>query len=72
MSEIDSPFILQEDDYSRTNIPSIWAVGDVTDRLNLTPVTLMERTCFAKTVFGGQPSKPDYNNIPMPLILFDY
>ncbi|KAL0392601.1 UNVERIFIED_CONTAM: Glutathione reductase, chloroplastic [Sesamum radiatum] len=41
------------DDYSRTNIPSIWAIGDVTNRMNLTPVALMEGTCFAKTVFGG-------------------
>ncbi|XP_051118230.1 glutathione reductase, cytosolic [Andrographis paniculata] len=52
------------DDYSRTNIPSIWAIGDVTDRLNLTPVALMEGTCFAKTVFGGQATAPDYNHIP--------
>ncbi|GKV35255.1 hypothetical protein SLEP1_g43555 [Rubroshorea leprosula] len=55
--------------HARTNIPSICAVGDVTNRMNLTPVTLMEGTCFAciacrKTVFGGQPFKPDYNNIP--------
>ncbi|PPS16748.1 hypothetical protein GOBAR_AA03832 [Gossypium barbadense] len=57
-------FILQVDEYSRTNIPSIWAVGDVTNRMNLTPVALMEGTCFAKTVFGGESSKPDYRNIP--------
>ncbi|KAF8392026.1 hypothetical protein HHK36_022366 [Tetracentron sinense] len=52
------------DEFSCTNIPSIWAIGDVTNRMNLTPVALMEGTCFSKTVFGGQPSKPDYNNIP--------
>ncbi|PPE02791.1 hypothetical protein GOBAR_DD00160 [Gossypium barbadense] len=57
-------FILQVDEYSRTNIPSIWAVGDVTNRMNLTPVALMEGTCFATTVFGGESSKPDYRNIP--------
>lgn len=43
-------FLLQVDEYSRTNIPSIWAVGDVTNRLNLTPVALMEGTCFAVCV----------------------
>lgn len=37
----------QVDEYSRTNIPSIWAVGDATNRINLTPVALMEATCFA-------------------------
>ncbi|KAH6778141.1 glutathione-disulfide reductase [Perilla frutescens var. frutescens] len=52
------------DDYSRTNIPNIWAIGDVTNRLNLTPVALMEGTCFAKTVFGGQPMAPDYDHVP--------
>lgn len=40
-------FLVQVDEYSCTNIPSIWAVGDVTNRMNLTPVALMEGTCFA-------------------------
>ncbi|OMO93056.1 hypothetical protein CCACVL1_06646 [Corchorus capsularis] len=62
--ELDSTGAVKVDEYSRTNIPSIWAVGDVTNRMNLTPVALMEGTCFAKTVFGGEPSKPDYSNIP--------
>ncbi|KAL6561253.1 hypothetical protein OROMI_016854 [Orobanche minor] len=52
------------DGYSRTNIPSIRAISDVTNRMNLTLVALMEGTCFAKTVFGGQPTKPDYGHIP--------
>ncbi|CAN7049330.1 unnamed protein product [Brassica rapa subsp. trilocularis] len=51
------------DEYSRTNIPSIWAVGDATNRINLTPVALMEATCFANTVFGGKPTKADYTNV---------
>lgn len=55
---------IKVDEYSRTNIPSIWAIGDVTNRMNLTPVALMEGMCFAKTVFGGKPSKPDYRDIP--------
>ncbi|KAL8486827.1 hypothetical protein ACS0TY_023501 [Phlomoides rotata] len=63
--ELDSKTeAVKVDDYSRTNIPSIWAVGDVTNRMNLTPVALMEGTCFAKTVFNGQPTAPDYDNIP--------
>ncbi|CAI9762768.1 unnamed protein product [Fraxinus pennsylvanica] len=62
--ELDKNGAMKVDEYSRTNIPSIWAVGDVTDRMNLTPVALMEATCFAKTVFGEQPSKPDYSHVP--------
>ncbi|KAI4303927.1 hypothetical protein MLD38_039505 [Melastoma candidum] len=62
--EIDATGAIKVDEYSRTNIPSIWAVGDVTNRMNLTPVALMEGSCFAKSVFGGQPTKPDYQNIP--------
>ncbi|XP_039020758.1 glutathione reductase, chloroplastic-like [Hibiscus syriacus] len=62
--ELDNTGAVKVDEYSRTNIPSIWAVGDVTNRMNLTPVALMEGTCFAKTVFGGESSKADYSNIP--------
>ncbi|KAL6548532.1 hypothetical protein OROGR_008953 [Orobanche gracilis] len=62
--ELDKSRAVKVDGYSRTNIPSIWAIGDVTNRMNLTPVALMEGTCFAKTVFGGQPTKPDYDHIP--------
>ena len=52
------------DSYSRTNISNIWAVGDVTDRVNLTPVALMEGMAFVDTVVRGIPSMPDYSNIP--------
>lgn len=62
--EVDQTGAVKVDENSRTNIPSIWAVGDVTNRMNLTPVALMEGTCFAKTVFGGQPCKPDYRDVP--------
>lgn len=61
--ELDKVGAVKVDEYSRTNVPSIWAVGDVTNRMNLTPVALMEGTCFSKTVFGGQPTKPDYEHI---------
>ncbi|KAE8668101.1 Glutathione reductase, cytosolic [Hibiscus syriacus] len=62
--ELDKTGAVKVDEYSRTNNPSIWAVGDVTNQMNLTPVALMEGTCFAKTLFGGESSKPDYSNIP--------
>ena len=39
------------DDYSRTNVENIWAVGDVTDRINLTPVAIREGAAFAETEF---------------------
>ena len=50
----------QVDEYSRTSVPSIWAVGDVTDRMNLTPVALMEGGALAKTLFAIEPTKPDF------------
>ena len=50
----------QVDEYSRTSVPSIWAVGDVTDRMNLTPVALMEGGALAKTLFANEPTKKDF------------
>ncbi|KAJ3702751.1 hypothetical protein LUZ61_006456 [Rhynchospora tenuis] len=52
------------DEYSRTSVESIWAVGDVTDRINLTPVALMEGGAFAKTAFANEPTKPDHRAVP--------
>jgi len=52
------------DEWSKTTAENIWAVGDVTDRINLTPVALMEGHCFADTVFGNKPRKPDHRNVP--------
>jgi glutathione reductase (NADPH) len=48
------------DDFSQTAVPSIFAVGDVTDRINLTPVAIREGHAFADTVFGGTPRKADH------------
>ncbi|CAL4885940.1 unnamed protein product [Urochloa decumbens] len=62
--EVDQIGAIKVDEYSRTSAPSVWAVGDVTNRINLTPVALMEATCFTKSVFGGQPVKPDYRDVP--------
>ncbi|XP_004289892.1 PREDICTED: glutathione reductase, chloroplastic [Fragaria vesca subsp. vesca] len=55
---------IEVDEFSRTSVPSIWAVGDVTDRVNLTPVALMEGGALAKTLFLNEPTKPDYRAIP--------
>ncbi|MDO6725070.1 glutathione-disulfide reductase [Celeribacter halophilus] len=52
------------DEYSQTNIPSIFAVGDVTDRIQLTPVAIREAVAFHETVFKGNPMKPDHANVP--------
>ena len=52
------------DDYSQTNVPSIYAVGDVTNRINLTPVAIREGHAFADTVFGGKKRKMDHDLVP--------
>lgn len=49
---------------NRTNVPSIFAVGDVTDRVQLTPVAIREGQAFADTFFGNKPHRVDYNCIP--------
>lgn len=49
------------DDYSQTAVASIYAVGDVTDRINLTPVAIREGVAFVETVFHGKPTKPDHD-----------
>lgn len=59
--------LLQVNEYSQTSVPSIWAVGDVTDRVNLTPVALMEGGALAKTIFGNEPTKPDYRYVLLNL-----
>ncbi|KAK4482308.1 hypothetical protein RD792_009461 [Penstemon davidsonii] len=55
---------IEVNEYSQTSVPSIWAVGDVTDRINLTPVALMEGGALAKTLFANQPTKPDHSDVP--------
>lgn len=52
------------DGASRTNIPSIYAVGDVTDRVNLTPVAIREGHAFADCVFGGKAITVNYDVVP--------
>lgn len=52
------------DAYSRTSVPNIFAVGDVTDRANLTPVAIREGHAFADTEFGSRPTAVDHQLIP--------
>jgi glutathione reductase (NADPH) len=52
------------DKYSRTSVPHIYAVGDVTDRIALTPVAIREGHAFADTVFGGKEIVVDHTNVP--------
>ncbi len=49
------------DELSRSSVSNIYAIGDVTDRLNLTPVAIHDAMCFARTVFGHKPTAPDHN-----------
>ena len=55
---------IKVNEYSRTNVDSIYAVGDVTDRVQLTPVAIREGQAFAETVFNHTPKTVDYNCIP--------
>jgi glutathione reductase (NADPH) len=55
---------IKVDEYSRTSVPHIYAVGDVTNRVNLTPVAIREGHAFADTVFGGKPTAVDHTNVP--------
>ncbi|MEI4234342.1 glutathione-disulfide reductase [Roseovarius sp. D22-M7] len=52
------------DQYSQTGVPSIYAIGDVTDRVNLTPVAIREGMAFVETVFKGNPTPVDHELIP--------
>lgn len=52
------------DDYSSTNVESIYALGDVTNRVQLTPVAIHEAMCFIDTVYRNKPTSPDHETIP--------
>ena len=51
------------DEYGKTSVPSIHAIGDVTDRLNLTPVAIHEGMCLAATLFDRRPTTPDHEDV---------
>ncbi len=52
------------DAYSRSSVPNVYAIGDVTNRMNLTPVAIREAMAFAQTVFGDTPTAMDYAHVP--------
>ncbi|MCJ2008628.1 glutathione-disulfide reductase [Methylobacterium sp. J-092] len=62
--ETDAAGAIPVDAYSRTAVPSIYAVGDVTNRANLTPIAIREGHAFADTVFGEKPTCVDHRLIP--------
>ena len=55
---------IKVDEWSRTSVLNIFAIGDCTDRVNLTPVAIAEGRALADTLFNGDPKKMDYENIP--------
>lgn len=55
---------IEVDEYSQTAVPSIYAIGDVTNRVNLTPVAIREGMAFVETVFGGKPTPVDHDLVP--------
>jgi glutathione reductase (NADPH) len=61
--DLDAKRAIVVDAYSRTSVPHIYAVGDVTNRLNLTPVAIREGHAFADTVFGGKPTNVDHTDV---------
>ena len=52
------------DEFSTTSVDNIYAIGDVTDRMALTPVAIHEAMCFVDTVYRDKPRKPDYEYVP--------
>jgi glutathione reductase (NADPH) len=62
--KLDKDGAIEVDNNSRTSVPHIFAVGDVTDRMNLTPVAIREAQAFAQTEFMNRPTEFDYANVP--------
>ncbi|HEV7433302.1 MAG TPA: glutathione-disulfide reductase, partial [Pseudorhizobium sp.] len=61
--EVDAKGAIVVDDYSRSSVAHIYALGDVTDRVQLTPVAIHEAMCFIETEFKSNPTKPDHDLI---------
>jgi len=62
--ELTPHYAVKVDGYSKSSVDNIYAVGDVTNRVNLTPVAIREGHAFADTVFGGKNIRVDHANIP--------
>ena len=61
---LDAKGAIVVDEYSQSSVPSIHAVGDVTDRMALTPVAIHEAMCLVATLFEGKPTAPVHENVP--------
>ncbi|MDR7305211.1 glutathione reductase (NADPH) [Rhodoferax saidenbachensis] len=61
---LDAQGAIPVDEFSQTTVPGIYAVGDVTNRVNLTPMAIREGHAFADSVFGGTPRRVDHTLIP--------
>ena len=62
--ELDDKGAIKVDERNQSSVPRIFAVGDVTDRIQLTPVAIREGQAFADSVFGDKPTLVDYTNVP--------
>ena len=62
--ELNDKGAIAVDDEYRSSVPSIYAIGDVTDRFNLTPVATAEGTALANNLFNNQSRRVDYRDIP--------
>ena len=61
--ELDKDQAIRVDPYSRTTVDNIWSVGDVTNRMPLTPAAIMEGMAFAATCFGNRPTMPVFEKV---------
>ncbi len=62
--QTDEQGAIRVDDWSRTSLPGVYAVGDVTNRVNLTPVAISEGRALAETLYNNTPTQVNYANIP--------
>ena len=61
---LDKKAAIRVDEFSRSSAGNIYAIGDVTERMNLTPVAIAEAEAMVRTAFGGQSTALDYANVP--------
>lgn len=62
--EMDRNGAIIVDEFSKTSVDNIYAIGDVTDRIQLTPVALAEGMAFARTIYDAKPTSVSYENVP--------
>jgi glutathione reductase (NADPH) len=62
--QVDALGAIEVNSFSQTSVPSIYAVGDVTNRINLTPVAISEARAVAETLFHDRPTEMDHANVP--------